>query len=456
MTQTEAQTKAKAKKSVRNLALDILESVEKNQSYSNLLLNNLINKHQLSSADSGLLTEITYGTIQRKLTLDYFLKPYIKHPNKTQSWIINLLRLSVYQMVYLDKVPDHAILFEAVEIAKKRGHKGTTAMINGVLRNIQRNGVASFDEIEDDQERLAIETSHPLWLVRRWTEQFGVDITRDMCEINLTAPTQTARVNVKKVSRKELISILIEEGYDVEGSDIVPEAIICYHGNLAHSESYKLGLLSIQDESSMLVAHALGASENDAVLDCCAAPGGKTTHIAEGLTTGQVYALDLHEHKVKLIKDQAERLGLRNIKTQVADSRNVGDLFNKEGFDRVLIDAPCSGLGVMRRKPDIKYTKTKDDILKLSAIQKNLLAAAAPLVKSNGRLVYSTCTIDVEENDQVVDAFLASHPEFEKDMSLQERMPAQVAAYVEENKLQLFPQYFGSDGFFMASFRKKE
>ena len=443
------------KKGVRDLALDILESVEKNQSYSNLLLNNLINKHQLSSADSGLLTEITYGTIQRKITLDYFLKPYIKNPKKTQSWVINLLRMSVYQMVYLDKVPDHAILFEAVEIAKKRGHKGTTSMVNGVLRNIQRNGVSSFDSIEDEDERLAIETSHPIWLVKRWIEQFGFEKTKKMCEMNLTAPLQTARVNVKKISRSELVNILLEEGYDVEASDIVPEAIICYRGNLAHSESYKLGYLSIQDESSMLVAHALGASENDAVLDCCAAPGGKTTHIAEGLTTGQVYALDLHEHKVKLIKEQAERLGLKNIKTQAADSRKVQELFNKEGFDRILVDAPCSGLGVMRRKPDLKYTKTKDDIIKLTSIQKKLLEAAAPLVKQGGRLIYSTCTVDREENDGVADAFLESHPDFERDLSLKERMPDEIVPYIEENRLQVFPQYFGSDGFFIASFRKK-
>ncbi|MFJ7677688.1 16S rRNA (cytosine(967)-C(5))-methyltransferase RsmB [Peribacillus sp. NPDC097264] len=444
------------KKGVRDIALDILESVEKNQSYSNLLLNNLIKKHQLSAVDSGLLTEISYGTIQRKMTLDYYLQPYIKNPKKTQSWVINLLRLSVYQMVYLDKVPDHAIIFEAVEISKKRGHKGTQSMVNGVLRNIQRNGVASFDDIKDDRERLSIEVSHPLWLINRWVEQYGYEKTKEMCEINLMAPLQTGRVNLKQISRSELISILTEEGYDVEASEFVPESIISYKGNLAHSESYKLGLLSIQDESSMLVAHALGAHDNDAVLDCCAAPGGKSMHIAEGLTTGQVYALDLHEHKVKLIKEQAERLKLRNnIKTQVLDSRHVQEHFNKEGFDRILIDAPCSGLGVMRRKPDVKYTKTNNDIMKLSNIQKQLLEAAAPLLKQGGQLVYSTCTVDKEENDRVAATFLEQHPEFESDTTLSERMPESVQPFVEGHTLQVFPQYFSSDGFFIASFRKK-
>jgi 16S rRNA (cytosine967-C5)-methyltransferase len=450
MTQTK-----QTKRTVREIALDVLESVEKNQSYSNLLLNSMINKYQLSQADSGLLTEITYGTIQRKMTLDFYLDPFIKDRKKTLSWVINLLRLSLYQMVYLDKVPDHAIFYEAVEIAKKRGHKGITSMVNGVLRNIQRKGLRSLDEIEDQAERLAVATSHPMWLVTKWIEQFGYDTTAEMCEINLTAPVQTARVNPKKISRNEAISALTEEGFHVEKSPILPEAIYCLKGNLAHSESYKMGFISIQDESSMLVAYALGAEGNDMVLDCCAAPGGKSTHIAERLTTGLVTAIDLHEHKVKLIKDQAQRLGLRNIKTAVSDSRHVQDLFNQAGFDRILVDAPCSGLGVMRRKPDVKYTKTIDDIRRLSVIQTELLQAAAPLVKKGGRFVYSTCTVDREENEAVAEAFLLAHPDFEKDPTLLDRMPESIKPFVQDNQIQVFPQDLGSDGFFIASFKKK-
>jgi len=346
------------KKNVRELAVDVLESVEKNQSYSNLLLNSKIEKHSLSGVDNALLTEITYGTIQRKMTLDYYLEPFVRDRKHTLSWVYNLLRISLYQMVYLDKVPDHAIIYEAVEIAKKRGHKGISSMVNGVLRNIQRQGVRPLTDIKDETERLSVATSHPQWLVERWIEQYGLEKTTEMCEINLTAPLQTVRVNTRKISRDELVRLLTEEGFEVEKSAIVPEAINCLRGNLVHSESYTLGFMTVQDESSMLVAHALGAVENDMVLDACAAPGGKTTHIAERLTTGQVSAIDLHDHKVKLIKKQAQRLGLRNIKTYVADSRDVQKKFSEEGFDRILIDAPCSGLGVMRRKPDIKYTIT--------------------------------------------------------------------------------------------------
>ena len=212
-------------------------------------------------------------------------------------------------------------------------------------------------------ERLSVMTSHPLWLVKRWAAQFGLEATKEMCELNLTAPTMSGRVNVTKISREECLTLLAEEGFDVKASGSVPEAIICLKGNLANSAAFKMGLLTIQDESSMMVAHALGVTETQRVLDACAAPGGKSTHIAEKLNgTGIVISLDLHEHKVKLIRENAQRLGLKNIQSEALDSRKVQEHFEKESFDRILLDAPCSGLGVMRRKPDLKYTKKETDI----------------------------------------------------------------------------------------------
>lgn len=442
-------------KNVRELALELILSVEKNQSYSNLALNNIINKNNLSSADSGLLTEITYGTIQRKLTLDYFLEPFLNKKNKIDDWVMILLRLSLYQMLYLDKIPDHAIIFEAVEIAKKKGHKGISSMVNGVLRSIQRKGVPALDLIKDAEERIAIETSHPLWLVKRWVSQYGLDKTREMCTFNLLPPKQTARINAVKTNREALIEQLKEEGYAVEASDVVPDAIICLRGNLAHSKAFGNGLLTIQDESSMLVSYALDAHNDDKVLDCCAAPGGKTTSIAEKLTNGSVVALDLHEHKVKLIDQQAIRLGLTNITTVALDARKAKDTFQREYFDKILVDAPCSGLGVMRRKPDVKYTKSEADIYRLAAIQMDILNAAISLLKPGGTLVYSTCTVDKEENGQVVQQFLRQHPDFIEDNEMKNRLPERVRLFVTGNKLQLFPQDVESDGFYIACFRKK-
>lgn len=444
------------KANVRESALHILETIEKSQSYSNLLLNSTIKKNEISPKDIGLLTELIYGTLQRKMTLDYFLKPFLKNSRKVESWVLQLLRLTLYQMVYLDKIPDRAAIYEAVEIAKKRGHKGIASMVNGVLRSIQRQGLPKLDEIKDEVERLSIETSHPVWLVRRWVEQLGFEKAKEMCEINLTAPLQTGRVNTTKISREECLQVLLEEGFEVEASPIIPEAIKCLRGNLANSEAFKQGLLTIQDESSMLVGYALGVNEDVKVLDACAAPGGKSTHIAEKLgNSGQVVSLDLHEHKVKLIKDNALRLGLTNINAKALDSRKVQEHFEKDHFDRILLDAPCSGLGVMRRKPDMKYTKEENDVYRLQTIQLHLLKSVAPLLKKDGVLVYSTCTVDRAENEEVIKAFLEENPNFEGDLSIKDRLPEAIKPLINDFNLQILPQDFGSDGFYIACLRKK-
>lgn len=446
------------KKNVREAALDLLESIEKNQAYSNLLLNNAIKKNEINQKDIGLLTELTYGTLQRKMSLDFYLQPFLKGNKKVESWVKQLLRLTLYQMVYLDKIPDRAAIFEAVEIAKQKGHKGISGMVNGVLRNIQRQGLPSIESLPDPIERLSIETSHPLWLVKRWVDQFGMEKAKQMCEINLTAPLQTARVNLTKITREDCILRLNEEGYQVEASPVIPEAIKCYRGNLANAAAFKEGWMTIQDESSMLAAYALGAGEkeNERILDACAAPGGKSTHIAEKLNnTGQVISLDLHDHKVKLIKETASRLELSNIETSVLDSRKVQDHFEKQSFDRILLDAPCSGLGVMRRKPDMKYTKKEEDLMQLSSIQLTLLKAVSPLLKKGGILVYSTCTVDREENQLVVESFLKENVEFEGDLTIKDRMPEAIRPLVKGFELQILPQDIGSDGFYIACLRKK-
>lgn len=443
------------KKNVRESALNLLDSIEKNQSYSNLLLNNVIKKNNVEPKDIGLLTELTYGTLQRRMTLDFYLEPFLKKARKLEPWVKQLLRITLYQMIYLDKIPDRAAIYEAVEIAKKKGHKGISSMVNGVLRTIQREGVPSLEEINDPIERLAIATSHPEWLVKRWVEQLGFEKAQEMCEINLTAPLQTARVNTTKINREQCLQMLIEEGYQVEASPVIPEAIKCLKGNLANSTAFKEGYITIQDESSMLVAHALGVEKDEHILDACAAPGGKSTHIAEKLSlTGQVISLDLHEHKVKLIAENANRLGLSNIETKALDSRKVQEQFEKESFDRILLDAPCSGLGVMRRKPDMKYTKKEEDVFRLHSIQTDLLKAVAPLLKKGGILVYSTCTVDDEENDNVVKAFLTENSDFQGDLGFKNRMPEAIQPLCKDYSLQILPQDFGSDGFYIAVLKK--
>ncbi|MEI5906124.1 16S rRNA (cytosine(967)-C(5))-methyltransferase RsmB [Bacillus spongiae] len=443
----------RTKKSVREAALEVLEAVEKNQSYSNLLLNHVIERYRLKGPDIGLVTELTYGTIQRKLTLDYYLAPFLK--KKIDGWVRQLLRMSLYQMVFLDKVPDRAVIYEAVEIAKRRGHKGIVGMVNGVLRSVQRQGVASLELLKDREERLSVETSHPLWLVKRWVSQFGYEKTKEMCETNILAPFQTGRANETKVTVEELIPMLKEENVEVEKSLFVPEAFHSIRGNLVKTDAFKQGLFTVQDESSMMVAYALQLKPELTVLDSCAAPGGKTTHIAEKMNnTGKVLALDLHDHKVKLIKENAERLGLSTITTKTMDSRKIGEAVEKESFDRILVDAPCSGLGVLRRKPDIKYSKKEQDLNSLQKIQLDILDAVAPLLKKDGILVYSTCTVDKGENMGTVERFLENHPEYEPCPLV--TLPKMVEPFIQDNTLQIFPQDFGGDGFFISSFRKKE
>ncbi len=434
---------------VREVALELIDAVEKSGSYSNLMLNSAIEKNKISGRDAALLTEITYGTIQRKLTIDFFLAPFLN--KKPERWVQNLLRLSLYQMVYLDKVPERAVIHEAVNIAKKRGHKGIASMVNGVLRSIQREGVPDTKTIKDDAERISIETSHPLWLVKRWIRAYGKEKTEAMCQHNLTAPEQTVRINTLKTSRDEAIRVLEEEGFEAKAADISPFAIHIARGNAARSQLFKEGAISIQDESSMLVAPVLNAKPGQRILDMCSAPGGKTAHIAELMNgEGHIDALDIHAHKLKLVEQNAERLSLSNIHVQKQDARKAGDIFEQEAFDAILVDAPCSGLGVIRRKPDLKYAKTEKDLENLQGIQLAILDAAVPLLKENGVLVYSTCTVDKEENEGTVRAFLTNHPEFEP-------VPLENILIKPDNTmLQLFPDDFGGDGFFISKFRKKE
>ncbi|KKI92676.1 16S rRNA methyltransferase [Bacillus sp. SA1-12] len=446
----------KQQTNVRDVAVETLLQIEKNQAYSNLLLNTMINKYKVNEKDIALLTELVYGTLQRRETLDYFLAGFLKKAKKIEVWVQILLRISIYQMVYLDRIPERAVLFEAVEIAKKRGHKGIASFVNGVLRSVQREGIPNLEELRDPILNLSIKTSHPLWMVKKWVEQFGYEETEKMCEENLVPPSQTARVNQTKITVEELLEELQNKGIGIERGDLSEDAIKGLKGNLALTEAFKEGKLTIQDESSMLVARVLNPQPGEKILDACAAPGGKSTHLAERMKgTGIVHSLDLHEHKVKLIKQQADRLQLQNIEAEALDSRKAGERFEKESFDRILVDAPCSGFGVIRRKPDIKYTKTGEDVNRLAALQHSILQAVAPLLKRNGVLVYSTCTIDHEENTDVVQKFLEDHPDFERDESITDTLPKRLHPYIKNGEIQLLPHYFGSDGFYIACLRKK-
>ncbi len=446
-----------AKKGARDIALDVLNRVEEHQSYSNLELKHVLNREELRAPDAGLVTELVYGTIQRRLTLDTALDRFIRG-KKVQTWVKNLLRLSLYQIRFLDRIPDRAVVHEAVEIAKRRGHQGIASMVNGVLRNALRSPDL-WDKLGsgDDAARLSIEQSHPEWLVRRWAGQYGIEETRRILESNNRPPRTSIRVNTLKSTRDELLGKLREQFSAVEPSVVSPDGLVMEGGHAAGTEWFRQGLFTVQDESSMLVAPALAADPGMRVLDACAAPGGKTTHIAALMQNrGEIIASDVHPHKRDLIAQNAKRLGITIIEPIVSDALHLGE--KKLGtFDRILLDAPCTGFGVIRRKPDLKWNKTPDDVKAIAELQYKLLESVAALLAPGGLLVYSTCTIEPEENQLVVQRFVKNHPAFELDRTLADDLPASVRDKIDttEGFVQVLPHHFESDGFFIARLKRK-
>ncbi|GGA84190.1 16S rRNA (cytosine(967)-C(5))-methyltransferase RsmB [Ornithinibacillus halotolerans] len=442
---------------LRNTIIDLLLRIELDNGYSHLLINHEIKAKNIPTKDEGLLTEIVYGTIQRKLTLDYYISHFVNPKKKLEPWVKILLRMSIYQMVFLDKVPDHAIIHEAVEIAKQRGHKGIGSFVNAILRNIQRNGTPDINEISDDIERLSIETSHPKWLVKRWINEYGFQRTREMCEANLQHKPMSVRIQPLKITRDEAIQQLEKEGYVVNKSFFSKQGLIIEKGNILKSSLFEQGVITIQDQSSMLVGEMIDARPGCTVLDACSAPGGKATHIAEKMKNeGHIHAHDLHQKKIKLINEKAKGLNITIIDAVPMDARKLDEHYSEEMFDRILIDAPCSGLGVMRGKPDIKYSKKEEDIERLSIIQQEILSTVVPLLKIDGLLVYSTCTVDTAENEEVVKQFLAKHTNYEIDQTFFSDLPKELQSTIGITAygLQLFPQEFETDGFFLTRFRR--
>jgi 16S rRNA (cytosine967-C5)-methyltransferase len=441
----------------REVALEILTRVEQDKAYSNLLLNQMLQKHPLERVDAGLVTEIVYGTIQRLNTVDYYLNRFVaKGVQKLEPWVRNLLRLSLYQVVYLERIPAHAIVNEAVNIAKKKGHQGISGMVNGVMRNvIRQKEQLTISPSLPAAERIALEYSHPKWMVSRWIAQFGELTAKLICEANNTPPKTSARVNTLQHSQTEMLDIMQQEGMEAKPSELAPRGVVIEHGgNLAFTRWYAEGSITVQDESSMLVAEAVNPAPGMRVLDCCAAPGGKTTHLAEKMNdTGSIVACDVHEHKIALIRDQITRLKLHSIQTVCSDAADLPSLYADESFDCILLDAPCSGLGVIRRKPDLKWAKQEQEIADICGLQNKLLNRIHQLLRPGGILVYSTCTMEYEENQGMIQQFLEQHPQFKLE-AFPEGMFAGHSDSASPGMLQILPHQYQSDGFFIARMRK--
>ena len=427
----------------RNLALAVLEDVLVNQAYSNIALNKHLKGSQLSVADKGLVTEIVYGTVARKLTLEWYLSHFIQDRDKLDNWLYVLLLMSVYQVRFLDKVPDHAVVNEAVELAKAR-KKGSEKLVNAVLRRILREGWPDIETIKRKNKRDSIAYSLPVWLVSKLKEEYGEERAQAIFESLLVR--NKASIRVTDLSRKEEIKVVLE----ASDSPLAASGLVKEQGHFAGHDLFLEGAITIQDESSQLVAPTLDLQGDEEVLDACAAPGGKTAHMASYLTSGKVTALDLYDHKLDLIQENAQRLGVADrVQTQKLDARKVHEFFGRDSFDKILVDAPCSGIGLLRRKPDIKYNKETADFASLQQIQLEILGNVCQTLRKGGIITYSTCTIVSEENFQVVEAFLESHPEFE-----QVKLEHECKDILKDGCILITPELYGSDGFFISQFRK--
>lgn len=417
----------------RKTAYLTLMDVESKKSYSNLALNHHVIVNKPSS--QGFVRELVYGVLENKMLLDYYIDQLVKTGAASlKASDRTILRMGIYQLGYMDSVPEYAAVNESVILAK-RYCRGRSGFINGVLRGYvaKRLSLTLPDRTEDEVKYLSIKYSYEPWIVELWIDEFGVDCTEELLAAGNETPQNTIRLNWLKVMKQDLMGLLQDKGYEVEQGELCNNALYVKGSRLLDTEMYKMGLFSVQDESSMLVAEKLNPQQGDVVMDLCAAPGGKTMAIAERMNnTGRIIASDIYRRKLDLIDREADRLGIKIVETRSWDATRVDSSMVGKA-DRVLVDAPCSGLGVVRRKPEIKFKDKTEEMDLLPKKQLAILSAAAQYVKVDGTLLYSTCTINPYENQRVVADFLKKNPKFK----------------VEE-MTQLLPNKDHTDGFFIC------
>ena len=400
----------------RELALKILYRMDKENAFSNIVLNEEIknNREKFTEKDIGLISQIVYGTTTWKLTIDEIIKKYSKIKlKKISPWIINILRIGIYQIIFLDKIPKSAAVNESVNLAKRYGHSGSANFVNAILRKIDKIDYDNFKSIENFVERISKQYSMPEWIIQELLKQNTNEKVEEICKNLTLKPNITIRVNNLKTNKQELKNKLEEKQIIFEDTDLEDFLIIKNLKDIEGVELFKKGYFTIQDESAGLTAKILNPKHNQKILDACSAPGGKTTYIAELMKNeGEIIAWDIYNHRLKLIEENCKRLGINIVKTQIKDA-SIFDEKYVENFDKILLDVPCLGIGVIKRKPDIKWERKKEDIKEISKIQLQILETCSKYLKKGGELVYSTCSIFKEENENVINNFLEKNMEFE-------------------------------------------
>ncbi len=423
---------------VRKLAVEAIDKIFEKSAFSNIVVKECLDKFELSNEDKALFTNLVYGTVQKYITLNYFLEPFIEK-KKPKHFIYNLLLMSVYQLVYLD-IPEYAVLDESVKIAKIKDLKLGT-FVNGVLRNFLRTPLRDIENIKDSGDLItyySVKYSHPIWLVTFLLKDYNYEELEKILTENNSIKKDAIRVNTLKATKEEVINELRKLEIEFEDTGLVSNGLIVSK-NVSDTILFKKGLITIQDLSSQKVSEVANPKKGDLVIDMCAAPGGKSAHLASIMENeGRIYSCDIYPQKIKLMNSLFTRLGTTICKSQQIDARIVKDHVRNESFDLVVCDVPCSGLGVMSHKVDLKYKINLDSINEIIALQKEIIEASYPLVKKGGALCYSTCTINKDENERIIKWFIKNH----NDMII-------------EYEKQILPYEYKSDGFYICKLRRK-
>jgi 16S rRNA (cytosine967-C5)-methyltransferase len=444
-------------KSVRRLASEILLKVDTRKAYADILLDQALRITALDERDRALLTELTYGTLRWRGSIDARLIQNLRRPlAQVDPQLRNLLRLTYYQLLYLDRVPDYAAVNEAVEIAKLYGGRKAAGFVNGILRSFLRGERAQVPVPPDATvPSLAVEYSHPEWLVQRWLEEFGAAEAPALMRANNEKPPLVLRANLLKCGRDELINRLSRIGIDAKASSYSPQGVLLPAGGAVENlPGFTEGWFQVQGEASQLVAYLLSPLTGERILDACAAPGGKSTHIAELMhDQGEIISVDTSARGIERTWQNVNRLGLKSVRALHADITQENRELGGAPFDRILVDAPCSGLGTLRAHPEIKWQRNENDVRRLSGLQIRILNRVAGYLKRGGILVYSTCTLICDENDRNAESFLANHPEFELQDTAR-YLPEKAKHMVHGKYFQALPHRDNTDGFFAARLRR--
>ena len=418
---------------IRKLALQAIEKILYKGGYANIVINEYLNKYEFTDEERRLFTKIVLGTVEKKITLAYYLEPFLK---KKQKPLINsLLLMSVYQLVYLN-IPEHAVVNESVKLANSTDRM-VGSFVNAVLRNFLRNELRSLDGL-DEVQKLSVKYSYPTWLIAYLLKDYDYETVTKIVEFNDDVKHIAIRINTLKATYDEVVSVLEEEHIAYYQSDLVNDGLIVSE-SLVNHELFKSGKITIQDIASQMVTEVCNPENDSIIIDLCSAPGGKTAHLASWMNnTGKIYACDVHPHKIKLMEKNFKRLGVNNVKPQLIDAREVHKVVKDESFDYVLADVPCSGLGVISHKSDLKYNISLQAINDIIVLQRQILEASYPLVKKGGYLVVSTCTINKSENEEQINHLIEKYPDLK----------------VEYQKT-ILPFEYGTDGFFICKLKKE-